>query len=79
MSLILVTTLFYELLFTGVCTLEICFVGYDFGNEEATELKVDVQKDLIVQNILNLYHLFSQKRDFSREHFSENLEKLMSW
>lgn len=61
------------------CTLEICFVGYDFGNEEGTELKVDVQKDLIVLNILNLYHLFSQKRNFSSEHFSENLEKLMSW
>ena len=38
-----------------------------------------MQKDLIVLNILKLYHLFSQKRDFSREHFSENLEKLMSW
>lgn len=38
-----------------------------------------MQKDLIALNILKLYHLFSQKRDFSREHFSENLEKLMSW
>lgn len=60
-------------------TLEICFVGYDVGNEEGTELKVDMQKDLIVLNILKLYHLFSQKRDFSREHFSENLKKLMCW
>ena len=61
-------------------TLEICFVGYDFGNEEGTELKVDMQNwDLIVLNILKLYHLFNQKRDFSREHFSENLEKLLSW
>ena len=38
-----------------------------------------MQKDLIVLNILKLYHLFCQKRDFSRKHFSENLEKLMSW